>query len=693
MSKSKTHVTPGRPGARLPARPSLSVPAPLLLAALWGVFGIGGAAGCGPSEEAPGGEVQIAHPQAGELVSDARFRVRGEATEADTITVNGEETEVVGGKWEVLLEFEQGPATVTAQTAGASQTVDFTVDSLGPTLELQAPDHAQYIRKNDTPEPQKVTVSGTATDGGTGLKAVTVNDGVVETDADGTFETEVTLRPGLNTLNIRAVDNAGNDANALRGAMHGPFSDPTALVDPAFNLHITAAAVDTAEEAVEGWATPERITELLAEKAKSDSFSVQSVGYDSFDLNAVLKDDVIAVSVRAKALVLRGDLTLSEGSEPTPLQVTVDDVTVQVDMGIGIDENDELDFTFKDTELKLEENAIHIAVIGEDGAEELDEKSVRRVITDLAKQAFSQLVTDQLIDRLWDPSVLTRKIEVLGRELVFEVAITGVSIRPRNEIFLQTALAIPSEKWEEVPEVPGALNLPLGEQDASGQQLEGDLVIDTNRPALDRLLHGAWRAGLLHQQLQGDDFAGIELPLELNAGALAVAVDGRISEIAGSDTPAAIRLRPLLPPTVNFAKKDASADDRIQMSIGEMMVDLMLLPEGEAPVEIATIAVFLELDVEVGVDGIQLTLAFDTTAAADLVEEPRMDLNDAEIEKVVGGLMEAVPELIEETLVIEGERDLKWVTLQNPQLLVRGEEEDQASVAVDLEANPEGLEE
>jgi hypothetical protein len=212
----------------------------------------------------------------------------------------------------------------------------------------------------------------------------------------------------------------------------------------------------------------------------------------------------------------------------------------------------------------------------------------------------------------------------------------------------------------------------------------------TNRPAVDRLLHGVWRSGLLHQQLAGDDFAGFEIPFALSAAELATLLDPRINNYAPGSAPAIIALRPLLPPTIEF---DPEAERPIVVRMGELMLDLMLVPDGQDPVLVTSIAVFLDVSVDLGVEDFLFTLDFDAEARADLAEEPLFDLDDASLESLFVELAVIVPQVFEEGLEFSGESDFTWLELTDPQIEVHGIDDDRVSAAVGVEPNPEGFDE
>lgn len=97
----------------------------------------------------------------------------------------------------------------------ATETVDFTVDTVAPSLEITSPDNDIVINQS------AITVSGTTSDITSSPVIVTiqVNEGEpveAEVGEDGAFSEEVTLSNGANTITIVATDSAGKSTTVTR---------------------------------------------------------------------------------------------------------------------------------------------------------------------------------------------------------------------------------------------------------------------------------------------------------------------------------------------------------------------------------------------------------------------------------------------------------------------------------------------
>ena len=278
---------------------------------------------------------------------------------------------------------------------------------------------------------------------------------------------------------------------------------------------------------------------------------------------------------------------------------------------------------------------------------------------------------------------MIRKAELLGREIVFQLRFDEIGVFP-DGMLVKTVFIMPSDKAPDVRDVPGALAVLPGPADP--EEPAGDLFFTTSNYSIDRLLHGIWRSGLLNVTLSGQDFAGFELPFELTAAGLAAVLDARISTIAGPDAKATIKIAPYLPPVADFVPERAT----LEMRAGEFRASFFVDgPDG--PVTVAVVSALVTLDVEITIDGITVGLNFDTDLEADLISEPEFDLDDEKAEALFKDLIAIVPALFSQELVLEGEADILWVTLSNPDPAVHGVNEDYASFGLEMTPNPDGF--
>jgi len=103
------------------------------------------------------------------------------------------------------------------------------------------------------------------------------------------------------------------------------------------------------------------------------------------------------------------------------------------------------------------------------------------------------------------------------------------------------------------------------------------------------------------------------------------------------------------------------------------------------------VAFFLDLTVSLSIEGVIVSLSFDTELRADLADEPEFDLDDEATEELLEGIVALVPTVLEQSIDLRGEADITWVTLQNPEIEIHGLRTDHATVSLEMVANPEGI--
>lgn len=112
----------------------------------------------------------------------------------------------------------------------ASKTVNFTVDTVPPTLNLSSP--AETLITNQ----QTCAVAGTTNDATSGLASVNItlngtDQGTVTVGSDGVFTKSVTLAKGDNTIIVTAKDKAGKSSTVSRSVTYDPDAPVILSID------------------------------------------------------------------------------------------------------------------------------------------------------------------------------------------------------------------------------------------------------------------------------------------------------------------------------------------------------------------------------------------------------------------------------------------------------------------------------
>ena len=650
---------------------------------------------CGPDDNgiSDSGTVQITYPQDGDFLATRQVEVQGTAIDVDEVTVNDQTTDVIGEEWSVRVEFPEGEATAEATSGELSDSVGFVVDTTPPTLELTSPERGLFVTEEDGPQ---VQFEGTVSDDGSGLELLKRGNVAVEWDEQGAFAHTFTAEPGYNQAALTAIDRAGNETEVLRGMLHGPMTDPTAEIEDAAEILASPEAIDTATTVVEELMTPERITEFATGAFENDTIALTSIDYDTLDVQATPRPSdpdhtqgYIDMQVLVENMVIEGSVTLGDGDYPTT--ITVDQATLKTEVTLDANDQGGLGITLGNTELVMADEDLSFTVESQNGGQLSDDdvEILRDIAANAVRLAFGELLSDRLIDLLYDPGILRRETTILGRTLEFQLYVRDTRITG-DGVYINASLQLLSDRFDAVPEASGALNLPLGPEQAA--TIEGDVLATTHKNGLNRILHGVWRSGLLHQELSGDDFAGQELPFQLEAGALSAIIDSRIAGLEGGDAEAVLTLRPQLPPVVDLDETEQG--NSLAVDLGELLVDLAVVPDGGGePTAVGTIAIFLDIKATVVPQDGTLGIQLEAEARADVDAEPAFDMDDQAVEEALVQLMTLALEVLGHDLQLGAETELLWLTVSNPQTQVHGEENDQLSITVDVAPNPNALEE
>lgn len=641
--------------------------------------------------------LDITYPEQGQLIPTRRVQVKGTAEHTEEVMVNGSPASVVGGRWTAEVALEEGKEVVVEVTArGAQDAVTFAIDASPPALEVTSPQRASFL---PTENGDRVTVAGVATDSASSITELSINALPIELGADGAFTFDYPLEVGLNTLHIVALDEAGHTSDTTIGLIHGDFVNPTERIDPGLDFTIDKSIFPKITDVIAALITPAQITSLVSANLDPESqVSLESIAFDPLDIEAVPRSNVesnepgfISFSITASNVELKGAFALGQ-DEKIELDVNLTEATVTTSMTLVANDSGGLDISFSQPMLTIADDALtwNVRAGGSDLSNE-DSRLLSNLVDTIVELAFSEILSEQVIEQLYDPALLHRRVELLGRTLEFELRLEEI-ITNASGVFVRTSFAMPADAFPEVPEAPGALHLPPGPTAIPG--IERDAIITGNADAFNRLLHGVWRSGLLNQRLTGKDFAGFELPFALETGALATALDGRISNHAETNSPAGVVLRPQLPPVLEFraAEETGAEGDQLVARLGEVHVDLILDADKTSPKKLATFALFMDLGVELEiVNDNKFAIALSFEGSTDLIDEPLFDFDDQDVEELMQGIFALIPSLLSEKLLLDGEADVAWIKLTQPQLSIHGIDKDQLSFGLSIEAKPEGI--
>ncbi len=651
-------------------RPSLSSLAALFLLV----------AACGPSDppstsnqnqnqnqpnQTNGVSLAITSPAADSFQNRTRIRVQGTATGTSEVLVNGQTTPVSGGVFERLVDFDDGPATATVTAGDVETSVDFFVDTRKPSLELFNPDRGTAL---DTSHGPILTIEGEASDDGSGLLAIFLDGDVIDDD-DGAFAVEYPLQEGLNVFQVTARDRANNERTEYRALIYGPLEDPNTPVDEALTMDVTPGGVDDLADVIEAYATPEQVLALVGDGF--EDLTVEELHWDDLDISITPRNGYLELSMTIEGFLTHATYIIAD----TPVEgyILIETMSVSMDVELGVADDGTLDVTVLDSEVSIDPDDIETDFMDDMGL-------VQTLIAGLIIYAFDAFVVTLLEDNLFDPDVLTREFEFLDRSIAITFLLDEIIITT-DGIRVVLNLEFPGDLHPSVTDLAGALNRPIGPE--TGASMSRPFQLHTNQTALGRILHSVWRAGLFHQTIGGDDLDGIALPFDLSADGLASLLDQRIRDIHSPDTPVELRLRPLLPPVVEFG--GTPGDDELRLELGDFLIDFFLRPDTGESTHILSIALYLDIDVEPQFEDFEISFDIDVTADADIAEEPLFTFDRDRTVDLIVGLVNLVPLLVGNELVIDGDANFEWASLSDFLVEVNGSDRDRLTAGFFLE--------
>lgn len=652
--------------------------APVALAALLFITGCTGSddvSGNGQINQANSDEIEltITTPKADSFQRLRRLKVEGTASGVSEVEVNGKSTEVSGGKWDIMLTFPEGAATVTAKAGSTEVSVDFFVDTKIPELVLDSPARGTALDINDS---GSVLIRGRATDEESGLFLVSLNGALIDHDDQGNFEVDYPLQEGLNIIQIAAQDRAKNEALESRAIIYGPLKDPAEPIVQALTLDMTPNGVASLADVIEAFATPETLMGLLGGGFGDQPLEITDLTWDEIDISLIPKEGFLEVRLFLKGFYAQG----SYGADPqtaTQGYIRVAQIEAEMDIALDVGTDNELDLTVLRSEVELEASDVESDLVG-------DNTLLRGLLVSGIKYAFTEFVPGLLEDTLYDPELLIQEVEFLGRQIEVRMILEEILVSPFG-VRGRLGLEFPTDAHANVQDLPGALHR-VSSADL-GTNLDRPIRLNTTRTALDRILHSVWRAGLFHQTLGPEELSDFQLPFELTADSLASLLDQRIRDIDEPETPVELRFRPLLPPVVEFGKDHG--DDAIMLDIGDFLIDFSLKPEGKAPIHFLTVALYLDVGVELIINDQEIKFDIALDAEGDIAEEPLFQFDRDRTVNLVTSLLELIPTLVGNDLKIDSRAGLEWASIEDMGLEINGQQRDRLTLGVRILPNDE----
>ena len=385
-------------------------------------------------------------------------------------------------------------------------------------------------------------------------------------------------------------------------------------------------------------------------------------------------------------LAIDADVTLEVLGTPTLFQIGISATSIGItaDVAIGASGGD---LTVELTNLQITMNNFQLSASGMTQAQ-ID--AVSAVIEDLVEGMVSDMILDEVQPLIADVLAdldLSFSFNLTGIDFDLTASFQSVDFQPTGGTIWLDAVIESSYEDPNTPQFTGSYytsgvaptfytTAPNGTGYGFGFGLADDL--------LNQALHEIYRSGMATIHIDQAFAQQWGFTWDLTTTDLALFIP-RLALLYPA-TPVEFWLAPKLPPILQFsAVKSSSAGLTLQM--GDFLVSMMVVPDGQTPVEAFTMALALEVPVTVTVDTAAntLSMAFGTpTVSVDIFNE-LVDFNDALVEGLapvlIGFIMPYLGQLLGEFPIPA----LQGFTINLIDLAVFGNQDDYLGVFGDLQ--------
>ncbi|HXA18390.1 MAG TPA: Ig-like domain-containing protein [Thermoanaerobaculia bacterium] len=205
-----------------------------------------------PDSQAP--VIAITSPATGTFTKESSVTVSGTASDdvaVAKVTVNDVEVPLTNGTWSAIVPLTgaDGAKTITAvatDTTGkfTPASIEILLDTTPPAVVVTTPAAGATVAN------PSLTISGTATDAGSGLATVTCN-GAAAAVASGTFSCNVALLEGSNAIALVATDKVGNQSQSSLTIQLDTRSPEVVVLAPAANVCLNGTTVQVTGRATD----------------------------------------------------------------------------------------------------------------------------------------------------------------------------------------------------------------------------------------------------------------------------------------------------------------------------------------------------------------------------------------------------------------------------------------------------------
>ncbi|MCZ7586136.1 MAG: hypothetical protein M5R36_24000 [Deltaproteobacteria bacterium] len=540
------------------------------------------------------------------------------------------------GRVEDLFGNQITPATITVTVTpndGVTingNTITFTKALLQPYQvkgRYQILTETKTVQVNDVVEPRitwtqpergsvtlttGVEVRGFVTEEDSGIASFTINDNNVNLTPEGLFIHTVTdLEPGINIIIGEAIDLFGNESRANISVLRGQLAPDDTAVEDAVAVRVNQRGLDQIEDFAETFIADFDIMDLLGDYVPFEIGEPGDSLYILGDLTQVAFDPPqvqltpqwygLNLSATIPNIDIDGyvDVTLNTASTTRYTLEATGVITAGADIHVAVVDGD-IVVTVENFALNLDGLTVSIDGYSNPGLIALIRLVIDQAIGDLLSTELPQMIEDLLgsLDLAFDQTIG-------DATYLFTLGFADLSFDVDGMMLLLDALVTTDTIDPDTRDLGGSLHTPNLEPQMGIYTPDGGLDYGFGAALGDDFLNQAlyqfYRSGLLTFRINEEwaDEQGFQY--DLTTTDLALFLPG-LADLY-PDAPIEFWLDPQLPPVIVFGADDAAADGLgLKLQLGDMLINMVVVPDGLDPVNALGIAASAEIALTVAVN-------------------------------------------------------------------------------------------
>lgn len=474
----------------------------------------------------------------------------------------------------------------------------------------------------------RVRVSGRITGGNS--PQVTIGGTAVTVGSDGRFHLDVPVTDGVAILISRMVDGNVTSEDHRAVIVNGDV-EPGSQIDDAISVLISDQGFATISQLVSNFAADLDLAGIAQGQGGGD-FQITEVRFDRIDLTLTPGNGALDLNMKVWGLyiAIRAEVDIIFGIDITVRGHMNADPTINARLNLAADGQGSMSLAIDNAQVSMDNFGYNINNVPGEVEQWFEDQ-----IVETAESTLRDALNGVVVPNLFDAEALDQELDLLGKAVDLNMAIQTVDIDPSGMRIGMNASAL-AQNVTNFGKAVRQLGGPNGEVP------EAEIDIGLASDFINRLLHAVWASGALNIYIGGpqDSGLGVDLPFTIGllAGALGEAAEG--VDRAGNLT---IAMRAALPPVCYVDDTERP----LKIIIGDMLIDL-----GEAAAgTLVTLAVHLEMHIGLEANDLgELEPQIDLEYHVDVAEEPRGKTNKAQLEMLIGTVMNSLPNLLGDAL-------------------------------------------